>query len=209
MLAAITLSDRRLEVTENQALIISIPKRPRRKVMSGTIMRQPLIRNRATRRKQKLTTSILLILAAVGAVTAQSNSHLRPLSSTDVTRFQTSVPALGIKEISLQPALSQTRSGEVSRSLPDLVIDHYEITNSSRGEVKIVVVNKGGGSSGPSTLRLIVLKAGRLGQKEAATVFAKVPTLAAGQATFIFVKAGVPISKRKHAISIDITEDSK
>jgi tartrate dehydratase alpha subunit/fumarate hydratase class I-like protein len=109
----------------------------------------------------------------------------------------------------VEPALSQKRSDEQSRSLSDLVIDHFEIMNSSRGEVKIVVVNKGGGSSGTSTLRLIVLKAGRLGQKEAATVFAKVPALASGQTTFIFVKAGVPISKRKHAISIDISEDSK
>ena len=111
------------------------------------------------------------------------------------------------RPVPVEPALSQVRSGEPSRNLSDLVIERYEITNSSRGEVKIVVMNKGGRSSGPSTLRLIVLKAGRLGQKEAATVFAKVPALASGQTTFIFVKAGVSISKRKHAISIDISED--
>lgn len=110
---------------------------------------------------------------------------------------------------SVEGALSQKRSDEQSRSVSDLVIDRYEITNSSRGEVKIVVVNKGSGSSGPSTLRLMVLKAGRLGQKATATVFAQVPALAAGQTTFIFVKAGVSIGKRKHAISIDISEDSK
>ena len=110
---------------------------------------------------------------------------------------------------SVERALSQKRSDEQSPSVSDLVIDRYEITNSSRGEVKIVVVNKGSGSSGPSTLRLMVLKAGRLGQKATATVFAQVPALAAGQTTFIFVKAGVSIGKRKHAISIDISEDSK
>jgi len=115
----------------------------------------------------------------------------------------------GYRPVPVEPALSQVRPGEPGRNLSDLVIERYEITNSSRGEVKIVVMNKGGGSSGPSTLRLIVLKAGRLGQKEAATVFAKVPALASGQTTFIFVKAGVPSSKRKHAISIDISEDSK
>ncbi len=143
--------------------------------------------NRTTLRKQQLILSMLLILAAGGAMSGQP----------------------GYRPVPVEPALSQVRSGEPGRNLSDLVIERYEITNSSRGEVKIVVMNKGGGSSGPSTLRLIVLKAGRLGQKEAATVFAKVPALASGQTTFIFVKAGVPISKRKHAISIDISEDSK
>jgi tartrate dehydratase alpha subunit/fumarate hydratase class I-like protein len=138
-------------------------------------------------RKQQLILSMLLTMAAAGSMTAQSNYRPTPLA----------------------PVLSQARSGESSRSLSDLVIDHYEITNPSRGEVKIVVVNKGGGSSRPSTLRLIVLKAGRLGQKATATVFATVPALSAGQTTFIFVKAGVQIGKRKHAISIDLTEESK
>ncbi len=143
--------------------------------------------NRTTRRKQQLALSMLLIMAAGGAITAQP--------------FYRALP--------VEPQLSQKRSDEQGLSLADLVIDHFEIINSSRGEVKIVVVNKGGGSSRPSTLRLIVLKAGRLGQKATATVFATVPALAAGQTTFIFVKAGVSISKRKHAISIDISEDSK
>lgn len=154
--------------------------------------------NRTTLRKQQLILSMLLILAAGSAMTAQSNS-----SSTAFRSNPNKGSGLGKKTV------WQIRSDGPSRSPSDLVIDRYEITNSSRGEVKIVVVNKGGSSSGPSTLRLIVLKAGRLGQKEAATVFATVPALAAGQTTFIFVKAGVKIGKRKHAISIDISEDSK
>ena len=95
------------------------------------------------------------------------------------------------------------------RRLPDLVIDHFELTAPSRGEVKVQVTNKGGGNAGTSTLRLIVWKAGKYQQKEAATVFAKVPALAAGQTTSIVVMAGVPIRKKKHSISIDISEDGK
>lgn len=161
-------------------------------------MRQPLRLNRTTLRKQQLILSILLILAAGGAMTAQSNYSPTPFRSNP-----NKGSGLGKKTV------WQVRSDGPSRSPSDLVIDRYEITNSSRGEVKIVVVNKGGSSSGPSTLRLIVLKAGRLGQKATATVFATVPALSAGQTTFIFVKAGVNIGKRKHAISIDISEDSK
>jgi len=67
------------------------------------------------------------------------------------------------------------------RRLPDLVIDHFELTAPSRGEVKVQVTNKGGGNAGTSTLRLIVWKAGKYQQKKAATVFAKVPALAAGR----------------------------
>jgi hypothetical protein len=96
-----------------------------------------------------------------------------------------------------------------SPRLSDLVIDHFELTNPSKGEVKIQVTNMGGGNAGTSTLRLIVWKAGKLEQKEAATLFAKVPALAAGQTTSIVVTAGVRIRKAKHSISIDITEDVK
>src|SRR5258708_5231100 len=96
-----------------------------------------------------------------------------------------------------------------NRRLPDLVIDHFELTNPPRGEVKIQVANKGGGNAGTSTLRLIVWKAGKFEQKKAATVFAKVPALAAGQTTSIVVMAGVPIRKKKHSISIDVSEDGK
>ena len=96
-----------------------------------------------------------------------------------------------------------------SRPLTDLVIDHFELTNPSRGEVKIQVTNKGGGNAGTSTLRLIVWKAGKPEQKQAATVFAKVPALASGQTTSIVVMAGVPIRRTKHSLSIDISEDVK
>ena len=92
--------------------------------------------------------------------------------------------------------------------LPDLVIDHFELTNPSRGAVRVQVTNKGG-NAGTSTLRLIVWKAGKYQQKEAATVFAKVPALASGQTTSIVVLAGVPIRRTKHSLSIDISEDVK
>ena len=103
---------------------------------------------------------------------------------------------------------SGTRQGQ-SRRTPDLVVDHFELTRPSRGEVKIQVTNMGGGDAGTSTLRLIVWKAGKVAQKEAATVFAKVPALAAGRTTWIVVMAGIPIRRAKHSLSIDISEDGK
>jgi hypothetical protein len=93
--------------------------------------------------------------------------------------------------------------------LPDLVIDRFEVTDPSRGELKIQVRNKGGGNAGTSTLRLIVWKAAKPAQKEVATVFAKVPALASGQTTSIVVMAGVAIRKRKHSLYMDISEDIK
>jgi hypothetical protein len=96
-----------------------------------------------------------------------------------------------------------------NRRLPDLVIDHFELTNPSRGEVKIQVTNKGSGNAGTSTLRLIVWKAGKFEQKKAATILARVPALAVGETTTIVVIAGVPIRKKKHSISIDVSEDGK
>jgi hypothetical protein len=103
----------------------------------------------------------------------------------------------------------RARPAPPGRRLPDLVVDRFELTDPSKGEVKIQVTNKGGGNAGPSTLRLIVWKAGKFEQKKAATVFAKVPTLAAGQTTSIVVMAGVPIRRTKHSLSIDISEDVK
>jgi hypothetical protein len=103
----------------------------------------------------------------------------------------------------------RTKPTPPGRRLPDLIIDHFELTAPSRGEVKVQVTNKGGGNAGASTLRLIVWKAGKYQQKEAATVFAKVPALASGQTTSIVVMAGVPIRRTKHSISIDISEDVK
>jgi hypothetical protein len=123
---------------------------------------------------------ILLIMAAGGANIAQSNvRHPLPPGSNDTSRR------------------------------PDLVIDRYEVTNPSRGEVKIQVTNKGDGNAGTSTLRMIVLKAAKPAPKEVTTVFAKVPALASGQTTSIVVIAGVEIRKRKHSLYIDISENIK
>ena len=105
--------------------------------------------------------------------------------------------------------LATPGSDDQRRGLPDLVIDHFELTDPSKGDVKIQVTNKGGGNAGTSTLRLIVWKPGKREQKEAATVFAKVPALASGQTTSIVVRAGVPIRKKKHSLSIDVSEDVK
>jgi hypothetical protein len=136
--------------------------------------------NRTTGNGQKLILVMLLILAAAGATAAQSGDQDR----------------------------SGTRLSQ-SRRPPDLVIDHFELTRPSRGEVKIQVTNTGSGDAGTSTLRLIVWKAGKTQQKEAATVFAKVPALAAGKTTWIVVMAGIPIRRAKHSLSIDISEDVK
>jgi hypothetical protein len=145
-----------------------------------TIMRGQLSLNRTTRDGQQLILVMLLILAAAGVTAAQSNHR----------------------------DSSGTKLGQ-SRRPPDLVIDHFELTRPSRGEVKIQVTNMGGGDAGTSTLRLIVWKAGKLAQKEAATIFAKVPALAAGKTTWIVVMAGIPIRRAKHSLSIDISEDAK
>lgn len=142
-------------------------------------MREQLSLNRTTGNGQKLILVMLLVLAAAGATAAESNDQ----------------------------DSSSTRPGQSRR--PDLVIDHFELTRPSRGEVKIQVTNMGGGDAGTSTLRLIVWKAGKSAQKEAATVFAKVPALAAGKTTWIVVMAGIPIRRAKHSLSIDISEDGK
>ena len=136
--------------------------------------------NRTTRNGQKFLVLMLLILAAAGAAAAQSNNQ--DSSGTGQNK---------------------------SRRLPDLIVDHFELTRPSRGEVKIQVTNTGSGDAGTSTLRLIVWKAGKYQQKEAATVFAKVPALAAGKTTWIVVMAGIPIRRAKHSLSIDISEDGK
>ncbi len=143
-------------------------------------MQRQLQLNRITGNVQKLILVMLLILAGAGAPGAQSKDQ----------------------------GSSGTRQGQ-SRRTPDLVVDHFELTRPSRGEVKIQVTNMGGGDAGTSTLRLIVWKAGKVAQKEAATVFAKVPALAAGRTTWIVVMAGIPIRRAKHSLSIDISEDGK
>jgi hypothetical protein len=119
----------------------------------------------------------------------------------------TSLPDTGQKSNENNNRLPPGSDG--TSQLPDLVIDRFEVTDPSRGELKIQVRNKGGGNAGTSTLRLIVWKAAKPQQKEVATVFAKVPALASGQTTSIVVMAGVAIRKRKHSLYMDISEDVK
>lgn len=135
--------------------------------------------------------------------------QLRPNRTTRLGQHLILVMLLTLGAAGAAAAQSNDRAKPTPRRLPDLVIDHFELTAPSRGEVKVQVTNKGGGNAGASTLRLIVWKAGKYQQKEAATVFAKVPALAAGQTTSIVVMAGVPIRRAKHSISIDISEDVK
>ena len=91
----------------------------------------------------------------------------------------------------------------------DLVIASFELTDPSNGEVKVEVANKGAGSSGGCTLRLIVWEPGKFERKEAKTVFVKVPALRAGQTTTVMAKASVPIINTKYSLYIDIGEDVK
>jgi len=133
------------------------------------------------------------------------------LSPNRTTRFGQHLILVMLLTLGAAAAQSNDRARPTppGRHLPDLVIDHFELTAPSRGEVKVQVTNKGGGNAGTSTLRLIVWKAGKYQQKQSATVFAKVPALASGQTTSIVVMAGVPIRRTKHSISIDISEDVK
>lgn len=89
----------------------------------------------------------------------------------------------------------------------DLVIAGFELIDPSNGEVKVEVANKGAGSSGGCTLRLIVWEPGKFERKEAKTVFVKVPALRAGQKTTLVAKAGGPIINTKYSLYIDIGED--
>jgi hypothetical protein len=93
-----------------------------------------------------------------------------------------------------------------NRRGPDLVIAHFQLMDPSKGEVQVAVDNKGGASSGPCTLRLIVWEPGRFEQKEAKTVFIKVQALHAGQTTSVLAAAGVPIINTKFSLYIDIGE---
>jgi len=91
----------------------------------------------------------------------------------------------------------------------DLVIAHFELTDPTTGRVKLGVANKGGGNSGPCTLRLIVWESGKFEQKEAKTVFVKVQALHASQTTIVIAAAGVPIVNTKYSMYIDISEEVK
>jgi hypothetical protein len=136
--------------------------------------------------------------------------QLSPKRTTSPTQHLILLMLLILAAAGVAAAQSNERARPTppGRPLADLVVDHFELTNPSRGEVRVQVTNKGG-NAGTSTLRLIVWKAGKYQQKEAATVFAKVPALASGQTTSIVVVAGVPIRRTKHSLSIDISEDVK
>lgn len=96
-----------------------------------------------------------------------------------------------------------------SRRLPDLVIDHFSLTDPSSGEVTVAVTNKGGSSSTECSLRLIVWEPGKFEQKEARTVFVKVPALHAGQTIIVQAQAGAAIINTKYSLYIDIGEKVK
>lgn len=90
---------------------------------------------------------------------------------------------------------------------PDLVIAHFQLMDPSKGEVQVAVTNKGNGSSVPCTLRLIVWEPEKFEQKEAKTVFVKVPAMRAGQTVSVKAIAGVPIVNTKYSLYIDISEE--
>ncbi len=91
--------------------------------------------------------------------------------------------------------------------LPDLVISHFQLMEPSTGEVQVAVTNKGTGNSGACTLRLIVWEPGKFEQKEAKTVFVKVPAMHNGQTISVKAIAGVPIINTKYSLYIDISEE--
>jgi hypothetical protein len=92
-------------------------------------------------------------------------------------------------------------------ALPDLVIQRFSLLDPATGDVSILVTNIGKGSAGQSTLRLIVWQAGQFEQKEAKTVFVKVPALASHKWAVVRAKAGVPIINTKYSMFIDISEE--
>lgn len=94
-----------------------------------------------------------------------------------------------------------------SRRRPDLVIEHFTLTDPAHGEVMVVVANKGFANSGACTLRLIVWEPGKFEQQEAKTVFVKVQALHIGQSVTVSALAGVPIINTRYSLYIDISEE--
>jgi len=90
---------------------------------------------------------------------------------------------------------------------PDLVIAQFELTDPAHGLVWVEVANKGGGKSGPSTLRLIVWEQGKFEQQEAKTVFVKIRAIEAGGGVKLPVRAAVPIINTKYSMFIDISHE--
>jgi len=94
-----------------------------------------------------------------------------------------------------------------NRRRADLVIEHFELTDPSNGQVKVEVTNKGGGNSAACTLRLIVWEPGKFEHKEAKTVFVKVQALHSVQTIAVIAAAGVPIINTKYSMYIDISNE--
>jgi hypothetical protein len=94
--------------------------------------------------------------------------------------------------------------------LPDLSIESFELVDPEKGQVKIVVANKGNSGAANAaacTLRLIVWEPGQFEKKEARTVFVKVPPLHTGAKATVVAIAGVPIINTKYSMFVDIGHD--
>jgi hypothetical protein len=88
----------------------------------------------------------------------------------------------------------------------DLVIDSFALTDPEHGEVRVMVANKGDVTAKACTLRLIVWEPGQFEQKEAKTVFVKVPALLAAQTAAVIARPGVPIINTRYSIYIDSSD---
>ena len=91
--------------------------------------------------------------------------------------------------------------------LPDLYIYRFSLEDPYTGKVTVVVANKGVAHAAPSTLRLIVWEVGKFEQKEAKTVFVKVPEIAVGGKVTVNAVAGVPVMSTKFSLYVDISEE--
>jgi CARDB protein len=93
------------------------------------------------------------------------------------------------------------------RRLPDLTIARFSLAEPSTGHVGILVANTSLADAGPSTLRLIVWEPGKFEQKEAKTVFVKVPAVARNQKVRVNAVAGIPIINTKFSLYVDISNE--
>jgi hypothetical protein len=94
--------------------------------------------------------------------------------------------------------------------LPDLSIESFELVDPEKGQVNIVVVNKGSSgyaNAAACTLRLIVWAPGQFEKKEARTVFVKVPPLHTGGKATVVAIAGIPIINTRYSMFVDIGHD--
>jgi len=93
------------------------------------------------------------------------------------------------------------------RRLPDLMIKAHNLIDPYGGHVAVKVWNKGNAEAAPCVLRLIIWESNKFEQKEAKTVFVKVPAIAAGVTTVIQIKAGATIISTNFSLFIDISND--